>query len=191
MNSDIPELYYIDDIITDEYSNQLLQYLDNVGVWSPITERTNSRVVQQYGYKYNYVNRNNNMELAETFPEIFSQLISKLQQKITEYNISASTDFNQIIVNNYNPGQGINKHIDSKTFGSIIGCYTIGSGATMRFRRKDQIIDLYVKPNSLYIMSGESRYLWTHEMPSTKTDKINGVRVARDRRISITFRFVG
>ena len=34
----------------------------------------------------------------------------------------------------------------------------------MTFKNKDKTHDLYVKPNSLYIMSGDSRYLWTHEM---------------------------
>jgi len=100
-------------------------------------------------------------------------------------------EFNQIIVNNYESGQGISAHTDVKEYGEIIGCYTIGSGGTMRFTRKDgNLYDLYVHPNSLYIMSGESRYEWKHEMASKKSDVVDGVKIPRGRRVSITFRCV-
>jgi len=186
----VPGLYYIDNLISPEYSQQLFHYLDNEEKWSSITDSPNSRVVQHYGYKYNYKNHNNK-EMGKPIPDTFSELIQSLQQKVQELQLGDSSySFNQIIVNNYEPGQGISKHTDIKSYGAVIGCYTIGSGATMRFRKKDEVVDLYVKPNSLYVMSGDSRYLWTHEMPSTKSDKYNGKCIMRDRRISITFRNV-
>jgi len=186
----VPGLYYTDNLISSDYSQQIIHYLDNESKWSPITDSPNSRRIQHYGYKYNYKNQNHK-EMGTPIPDIFSELIQTLKQNVQELQlIDSSYSFNQIIVNNYEPGQGISKHTDIKSYGHVIGCYTIGSGATMRFRKKDKVIDLYVKPNSLYIMSGESRYLWTHEMPSTKTDLYNGKRITRDRRISITFRMV-
>ena len=39
-------------------------------------------------------------------------------------------------------------------------------------------------------MKDEARNLWTHEIISKKSDKINGVTTKRDTRISITFRTV-
>ena len=186
----VPGLYYFDTIVSSDYSQQLFHYLDNEAKWSPITDNPNSRVVQHYGYKYNYKSHNNK-EMGTPIPDIFSELIQTLQQKVQELQLADSSySFNQIIVNNYEPGQGISKHTDIKSYGAVIGCYTLGSGATMRFRKKDEVVDVYVKPNSLYVMTGDSRYLWTHEMPSTKTDLYNGKRIARDRRISITFRNV-
>jgi hypothetical protein len=98
--------------------------------------------------------------------------------------------FNQVIINKYEPGQGISKHTDAKDYGPIIGCYTIESGATMKFNKDKDSVSIYTKPNSLYIMSGDSRYKWTHEMTSTKSDNVDGKRVPRTRRISITFRHV-
>jgi len=186
----VPGLYYFDTIVSSDYSQQLFHYLDNEAKWSPITDNPNSRVVQHYGYKYNYKSHNNK-EMGTPIPDIFSELIQTLQQKVQELQLADSSySFNQIIVNNYEPGQGISKHTDIKSYGAVIGCYTLGSGTTMRFRKKDEVVDVYVKPNSLYVMTGDSRYLWTHEMPSTKTDLYNGKRIARDRRISITFRNV-
>jgi alkylated DNA repair dioxygenase AlkB len=188
--STVPGLYYIENLISPEYSQQLFHYLDNEAKWSPITDSPNSRVVQHYGFLYNYKHRNHK-EMGTPIPYLFSSLIQTLEQKVQELKLTDSSySFNQVIVNNYEPGQGISKHTDIKSYGAVIGCYTIGSGATMRFRKKEEIVDIYVKPNSLYIMSGDARYLWTHEMPSTKTDICDGKRVTRDRRISITFRFV-
>ena len=94
--------------------------------------------------------------------------------------------FDQCIVNNYFPGQGISKHIDLIDFGSVIGCFSICSGSEMVFQRGEEKYGIYAEPNSLYIMSGDSRYKYTHEMVSKKSD--NGK--TRDRRISITFRNV-
>jgi len=86
------------------------------------------------------------------------------------------------------PGQGISKHIDVKSYGNIIGCFTLGSGATMIFRKGNVTKEIYVESNSLYIMSGECRYNWTHEMIGKKSDIVNGIKISRDRRISVTFR---
>ncbi len=186
----VPGLFYIDNLISPEYSQQLFHYLDNEAKWSPITDNPNSRVVQHYGYKYNYKSHHHK-EMGTPIPDIFSELIQNLKQKSQELQlIDSSYSFNQVIVNNYEPSQGISKHTDIKSYGAVIGCYTIGSGATMRFRKNNEIVDIYVKPNSLYIMSGDARYLWTHEMPSTKTDMCDGKRVVRSRRVSITFRNV-
>jgi len=51
----------------------------------------------------------------------------------------------------------------------------------MRFQKGSEKYDIEIKPKSLYIMSGESRYKWTHEMIKNKNS---------ERRISITFRNV-
>jgi alkylated DNA repair dioxygenase AlkB len=191
--SPIPGLYYFDNLISADYAKQLVEYLDNKekSKWEPVGSGPNSRLVQQYGYIYDYKQRNHE-KLGLPIPNVFYKSIEILKQKTLQLGIVDSNyTFNQLIVNNYLPGQGIAKHTDLKTYGPVIGCYTIGSGGTMRFRNKDgRIVDLYVKANSLYIMSGESRYEWTHEMPSTKSDMYNGKRIDHDRRISITFRNV-
>ena len=121
----------------------------------------------------------------DDFKELSSFLI-----KNGAYLFTENYKINQCIVNNYSVGQGISKHIDVKSYGNVIGCFTINSGATMIFRHLDKSINLYVEPNSLYIMSGEARYLWSHEMTTNKYDKINDTMNKRDRRISITFRNV-
>ena len=186
--SSIPGLYYFEDIVAD--SQSLIEELDKQ-MWTPLSTSKNSRLVQHYGYLYDYKNYSIRTKGPDFTPPIIalSQLLSNI---CIENNIISANTFNQCIVNNYNPGQGISKHIDLKTFGPIIGCFTLGGGATMRFTKDGNCKDIYVKPNSLYIMSGDARYLWTHEMLARKTDVVPPAskKIKRERRISITFRNV-
>lgn len=172
-------LYYFENVINN---NSLIELLDQ-HKWDLI----GARQVQHYGYKYNYYNHTIR-EPCEPIPEFLLPLIEILRNKCIENNLEP-LPFNQCIVNSYLSGQGISKHIDTLSYGPIIGCFTISHGASMIFR-KDSIIEQYVKPNSLYIMSGDARYKWTHEMPSRKSDIVNHKKIKRGRRISITFRYV-
>ena len=56
-----------------------------------------------------------------------------IQRKI----INKDYIFNQCIVNNYLSGQGISQHTDIKSYGDIIGCFTLGGGATMTFKNNN------------------------------------------------------
>lgn len=158
--------------------------------WKPLSSSINSRKVQHYGYLYDYTKYSitkAEYDIPEFMTELSNILITICKDKRI---IGKDYIFNQCIVNNYNAGQGISKHIDLKTFGNVIGCFTINGGATMRFNLGTKTYNIYTKPRSLYIMSGESRYKWTHEMISVKYDTINDEKIERKRRISITFRNV-
>ena len=159
--------------------------------WTPLTNSLTSRKVQHYGYKYNYTTYkiNDKCEPLPDFLEVYKEFLTDICQQLGL--IDDKYEFNQCIVNNYQPSQGISPHIDVKSYGPVIGCFTIGSGANMTFIDNDgKEIELYVEPDSLYIMSDESRYKWKHCMKSKKYDLVKGVKILRDRRISITFRNV-
>ena len=160
--------------------------------WTSITDSPNSRKTQHFGYKYDYKSRK---IISDEKEKIIPDFLIPLQTFLTEQCqalslIDVSYTFNQCIINNYEPGQGISKHIDLPSFGGVIGCFTFGSGAMMTFRRVNEVFNIYVRPNSLYIMSGDSRHIWTHEMPSRKSDVVDDVKILRDRRVSVTFRHV-
>lgn len=185
----VPGLYYIENIV--ENSEELIQKLDEVK-WNPLSSNKNSRVVQHYGYKYNYTTHNIN-EKTTDIPDYLVELknsLTKISKRLKIIN--ADYEFNQCIVNNYNPGQGISRHVDIHAYGKTIGCFTLGSGCIMKFTNfaTKEVHEIYTKQNSLYIMTSDARYHWTHEMPSTKTDIVENKVITRDRRISITFRNV-
>jgi alkylated DNA repair dioxygenase AlkB len=45
-----------------------------------------------------------------------------------------------------------------------------------------------LEPRSAMVLKDASRYGWTHEIPARKSDIMDGRRVERSRRISLTFR---
>lgn len=185
----IDGLYYIENIIDNP--SELFELVNKSG-WVSISAHPASRQVQHWGYTYDYKSRKiNKLDLA--VPDHIDNLSKKLQELALQLKLIPPTyTFNQCIINNYNPGQGISPHIDLLGFSGVIGCFTICSGATMRFANltDGETHEIYIKPNSLYIMSGDSRYKWTHEMLHSKYDIIDSNKILRDRRISLTSRNV-
>jgi alkylated DNA repair dioxygenase AlkB len=188
-------LFYVQNIIEPDFAAEIIEYL-NKQEWKGISASTNGRKVQQYGYEYNYTTRqDSNYKKIQDIPEILLILkniaidtIDRIDQKI--FNLETIHKLNQCIINKYEPTQGISAHIDKETFGPVIACFSLGSGTTIKFTRtlngQKVIVNKYVEPNSIYIMTGDSRYEWKHEInPRLADDKVR-----RTTRISVTFRSV-
>ena len=62
--------------------------------------------------------------------------------------------------------------------------FSFGSDISINFTKNSVEKEVLIEKESLYIMSGESRYKWKHEIKQRKYD--NGI--PRKRRISVTFR---
>ena len=113
--------------------------------------------------------------------------------------------------NIYNPGDRFPSHIDSPNFfGPTICSLSLLSDYFMHFRKvkcvddcgkknrcsgnyfeADNKFDMDLPARSLLVMSGESRYQWTHGIRPRKLDILpDGNFRARKRRISVTFRRV-
>ena len=163
-----------------------LDFLKASKDWFPVGGSAKSREVIHYGYKYNYKSGNVKEE-ATPFPEFAKKLVEIIKEKIPLEN---EKEFSQCLINKYVDNQGIAAHIDALTFGKYICCFTLGRGANLHFSKGDAHIDLYTEPNSLYIMSGEARYSWKHEMKKLIYDVVNGKKVKRGERISVTFRSI-
>lgn len=153
----IPGISYHPNFITDEVANELVEFIDKQEWCNDLKRKT-----QHYGYKYNY--REYNVTETEPVPELF-QLFDN--------------NFEQVIVNNYEPGQGITPHIDAKIFDNEIRIISLLHPAKMKFTRNNVCYELLLEPNSLLIMKDEARYQWKHSLFLSKTDS---------RRISLTYR---
>ncbi|WIE39374.1 hypothetical protein G6L16_000940 [Agrobacterium tumefaciens] len=66
------------------------------------------------------------------------------------------------------------------------------SACEMVFRelRGPDIGSVVLQPCSVVLLGDAGRYDWTHEIRSRKSDVVNGLRTARRRRVSLTFRKV-
>lgn len=98
--------------------------------------------------------------------------------------------FDQMLVNEYLPGQGIALHRDYDPFDRIVVSISLLSSCVMDFRRvKDDHRDsLLLEPLSLLVLSDEARYEWEHGIARRKNDRWNGMVIPRSRRLSVTFR---
>ncbi|PWN38363.1 uncharacterized protein FA14DRAFT_26194 [Meira miltonrushii] len=119
------------------------------------------------------------------------------------YNPSPETEYTrQMILNIYTPGQGIADHIDiPHRFLDGIMILSFGSGISMDFaptKNKDgeQAFSLYLQPGSICILTGKSRWEWTHGIPAQTYDLVHNKqtdqvhRIERSARFSITIRWL-
>lgn len=187
INSDLEKisgLTYIPDYLPVNEQNQLLTIIDQQK-WSTKTNRK----VQHYGYQYDYKNGEFASSLyLGTLPDWAKELAEKFYRDGITKKI-----FDQLIVNEYQPGQGIVSHIDCiPCFGNTIVTLSLGSDCVMDFthsqtREKAQIL---LQPGSLLVFQRDARYIWQHEILSQKQDSYQGKEFTRGRRVSLTFREV-
>jgi alkylated DNA repair dioxygenase AlkB len=95
----------------------------------------------------------------------------------------------QVIVNEYEPGQGIVAHIDCvPCFEDFIMTLSLGSACVMDLIHKEtrETKPLHFASRAAVVFSGPSRYEWLHGIRQRKSDD----GVARARRVSLTYRRV-
>ena len=178
-------LRYIPDYITEDQHDWLLNQIDEQQWLDDL-----KRQVQHYGFKYDYRARkvNYDMRIGE-LPEWLKKLSEKLYE---DKHMPEVAD--QVIVNEYRPGQGISGHIDCEPcFRDIIVSLSLGSGCIMNFTNKydkTKKISVWLAPRSLVVLSSEARYAWLHGIPARKSDEWDGQKYERQRRVSLTFRKV-
>jgi alkylated DNA repair dioxygenase AlkB len=147
------------------------------------------RRVQHYGYKYDYKSRNiSGNSYLGPLPAWANTLASRLKDQ----GIFREKP-DQVIVNDYLPGQGIAAHIDCiPCFGDVIASVSLNSAAMINFTcpPSGEKHEIYLQPRSLITLSKAARYQWQHSIPARKSDKVDGQKIFRDRRISLTFRKV-
>lgn len=147
------------------------------------------RRVQHYGYKYDYKARSIDYKMfLGDLPSWCKDVANRL---FKEGYIEDIPD--QVIINEYTPGQGIANHIDCEPcFGETIISVSLCSTCIMDFinLKTKQKVEILLEPGSLVVINGEARHLWTHGIQARKSDIYNGVKFHRTTRLSMTFRKV-
>lgn len=180
----IEGLNYIPDFITLAEEASLLDTIDHQPWLTDLKRR-----VQHYGWKYDYTARkvDESMRLG-ALPDWLRDYCQRLYD---DGHFPKVPD--QVIINEYQPGQGIAPHIDCvPCFEETIASLSIGTPCMMDFTHpatSEKVAHL-LEPRSLIIFSGDARYQWKHGIAARKTDKYEGQVIQRGRRISLTFRNV-
>ncbi len=173
-------LTLIPDFITDAEEQRLLTLLDSAE-WSAELRRR----VQHYGYRYDYQKRNLS---RDDYIGALPQWAIVLGQRLVDAQLFSQLP-DQVIVNEYMPGQGIAPHIDRETcFGEVVASLSLASSVVMDFTRVDQRFGIELPPRSVVALRGAARHNWRHGITARRTDRINGRTVERTRRVSLTFR---
>ena len=177
-----PGATYFSDYINEETERFLVEKID-AQPWSNELRRR----VQHYGYRYDYKAR---AVPRESYLGPMPQWLTALTDRLVKDGIFCANP-DQVIINEYEAGQGIASHIDCvPCFAGTIVSLSLQSGCEMQFKSKVGMekINKFLEPRSLVRLSGASRFDWMHGIPARKSDMLHNVRVARGRRISLTFR---
>lgn len=187
-------LFLYKNFIPKEYQKKLYDYIDDRAYLSTSGLK---REVQHYGFVYDYNIHEPNLkklDIAESAPTVL-ECIAR-----TIYDTKIMKCYpNQIIVNKYVSGQGISPHRDHyPIFDTDVGSLSLGSKYIMVFKHHKSHpdydpnvkLELALPVGSLLIFADEARMNWTHEIQKKKSDKIDGKRILRGTRISVTFRTV-
>ena len=176
----IQGLVYLPRLLSPEAEINVLTAIDNLP-WQDDLKRR----VQHYGYKYDYKARavDHSMYVGPLPPfaiEVAKTLLA--HGLITEMP-------DQLIVNEYQPGQGISAHIDCEPcFKNTIVTVSLGSIYEMDFisLESGEVRSALLEPGSALVLRDAGRYQWMHRIKARKSDH----GVPRGRRVSLTYRNV-
>ena len=145
------------------------------------------RRTQHYGYRYDYQVRSASPEsYLGPLPNWSLALTKRLQR-----DVGARHPPDQIIINEYQPGQGISPHIDCLvSFAEPIISLSLLSDIEMEFARGPEVLQTRLAARSALILAGPARSIWSHSIRPRKFDRVDGLRVKRARRLSMTFRWL-
>ncbi|GAA4055189.1 alpha-ketoglutarate-dependent dioxygenase AlkB [Actinomadura miaoliensis] len=169
--------------LDDAAQRRLSQDIDTAP-WSSQLRRR----VQHYGHRYDYGRRGVGGASAPPLPAWAVSLANRLHE---EGHFDRPPD--QVIVNEYLPGQGISAHVDCvPCFGPAVASVSLLSACVMEFTHPEEGTRVPVRlvPGSLCVMTGPARFTWRHAIPARKSDPGPDGRMPRGRRVSVTMRTV-
>jgi alkylated DNA repair dioxygenase AlkB len=177
--STLPQgMQYRCDFVSPEEEQALLAHIREL----PLTEAkyqqyTARRRTVNFGAGYDFSHQR--ATPAPTLPGAFHWL----RERAAAWAALAPQEFVQALVAEYQTGTPLGWHRDVPDYEVIVGVSLAGS-ARLRMRpypwspeRKREIIAVELEPRSAYILRGDARWKWQHQVPPTKV-----------LRYSITFR---
>ena len=182
---DVPGLKFVEGFLTPEQQAYCVKRVD-----AAESEWRNdlSRRVQHYGWRYDYKARaiTPDMHIGE-LPDWLIDIAQRLYEETGLYDRVPE----QVIVNEYLPGQGIATHIDHLGFGPTVCTISLLDDWEMDFseRWQDKSPAL-LQRGSCVLLTGPSRSTWQHGIAPRQTETSEDGRRKRQRRLSLTFRTV-
>lgn len=193
-NSLLPDgLILLENCITPELEIELLGNLK----WqeSEVENKLKNRQVQHFGFEFLY-----GLNTVDLDQPLVDRKIPTACDGIWDFLERKHPSFkgfrpDQLTVNRYEPGHGIPSHCDTHSvFEDPIVSLSLGSSVVMEFRKPDSAehVNVLLPRRSLLVMSGESRFGWTHGITPRMSDivkKTDGHLTVEKRELRISFTF--
>lgn len=176
----IEGLAYVPGFLTPSEQEHVLRHVDRQPWRNDLKRR-----VQHYGYRYDYKAR-------RVDPSMFLGPLPPFAVPPANYLVERSLFTrlpDQLIVNEYLPGQGITAHVDCEPcFAGAIAMISLGWGYEMDFihSQSREVRSILLAVGSALVISGDARYQWLHQIKARRSDR----GIPRQRRVSLTFRNV-
>lgn len=173
----ISGLTYRSEFISREEERKLIERIER-GNWS----HEYARRRQHFGMDYSNPSVTRQTPLPEWIEAIARRIVSEgLFERMPAH----------ALVNEYLPGQGISAHKDYEPFDEVASL-SLASGCVMEFKNLStrETHEVWLEPRSLIVLVGEARHTWTHAIRPRLRDVVNGVKIPRSRRLSLTFRTI-
>jgi alkylated DNA repair dioxygenase AlkB len=180
----IAGLRYAEHFLTPAEQSNLLDIIDSLP-WHTDHERR----LQHYGWRFDYSSRRDDPDQYLGLLPVWAATLAE-RLKLDGFLDDVP---DQLVVNEYQPGQGLGPHIDCiPCFGEVITTISLGGACVMDFTSIDsgETYALTLEPGSLLVLSGDARYRWEHGIAARKSDGVNGTARLRTRRVTLTFRHV-
>ena len=173
----IPGLQYVSGYLDGVEQHALLDIVSELD-WKDV----GGRRIQFYGHWYDHAK--GGMYRIGLLPAWAASLAERLRHDgLMPYMAD------QLIVTEYDPGEGIRPHIDAPVFADVIVGVALGSTCVMEFLRPGHATEkVLLEPGSVVVFSGDARHEWQHAIPARTADDWRGQRLRRSRRVSLTFR---
>lgn len=176
----IEGLYYKEEFISGAEEKALIEKIDAQSWLSDLKRKT-----QHYGYRYDYTKRTvDSSSYLGSLPDFCYELLAKV-------GIFFGSPPNQLIINDYQPGQGISPHVDCiSCFGPVIASISLLSPCVMEFSYGNENKTIWLQKQSLLVLHGNAREFWKHSISARLQDVVDEKTIPRQRRVSLTFRTV-
>ena len=179
-----PDALYLQNYVDAATHDTLLNLIDQ-GEWRSDLKRR----VQHHGFRYDYRARR---VPKESYLGPLPDWLDRIAQRLWKDALFDRPP-DQVIINEYLPGQGIAPHVDCEPcFGHTIASLSLGAPCSMQFSHlhSETSCSQRLAARSLLVLEGQARFDWTHGIAARKSDHIDGKKIARERQVSLTFRTV-
>ena len=179
-------LYYSRDFLDNDEQSEAVKHIDTEP-WSEDLKRR----VQHYGWRYGYKSRT---ITSDMYLEPLPGWITKIAERLCNETELFDRIPDQVIVNEYKPGQGIAFHADKDCFGATVATISLGDDWEMKFRpvkgSSDEDKSIMLQRGSALILTDDARFQWMHGIDKRKIERDRLNQRKRQRRVSLTFRTV-